>query len=409
MTSVLDNFRLALGTFVQNPLRTFLTLLGIVIGVATVISMMGMIEGLRLKMNDDLAELGANGFQVQKFPHGMGDFDFEKLSKRPDFTLADRQAIAESCPAVLNAAGESFEGAQKVSTASRETRGNVGVWAGTAEYFDTNAVTVATGRAFNEREFLDARRVVILGPGVSDVLFPGDNPLGQTVRIRSQSFEVIGTLKRSGSLIGGAGQDNQVMMPLSVFFELFGRKRSLNISMQAVSSEKMMTAQDQVTSLLRRRRHLAPQDANNFELFSNESATEMLNNLSQVVTAASFGVCLLSLLVGGIGILNIMLVSVTERTREIGLRKALGARRRRILAQFTTEAITLSLVGGVLGILVGFGLDELGNWLLNMPAKVPFWAVLVSLGMSSVVGLGFGIYPAVRASKLDPVEAMRSE
>lgn len=407
MTSVIDTLRLAFSTFVQNPLRSFLTLLGIVIGVATVISMMAMIEGLRIKMNNDLSELGANAFQVQKMPHGFGDFDFDKLSKRPNFSVADRQAIAQGCPSVLVAAAEASEQGQKLSTGARETHGNVQVWSGTPEYFDTNAVTLAKGRTFNQREYEDGRRVVVLGQDVVDVLFPGSNPLGQTVRIKNQPFEVVGTLQRRGSFMGMGSQDNVAMIPLSVFLEFFGRNRSLAISIQAVSAQKLVKAQDEVTMLLRRRRRVSPLEPNNFELFSNESMTQMLNNLSQVVTAASFGVCLLSLIVGGIGILNIMLVAVTERTREIGLRKALGARRRRILAQFATEAVVLSLVGGVLGILAGTGLAGLGRWLLNLPAQVPLWAVVVSLVMSSGVGLLFGIYPAVRAARLDPVEAMR--
>ena len=168
-------------------------------------------------------------------------------------------------------------------------------------------------------------------------------------------------------------------------------------------------AQDEVINLLRRRRGLAPAADNNFEVFTNDSMTKTFNSLSQVITAASFGVCLLSLLVGGIGILNIMLVSVTERTREIGIRKALGAKRRRILAQFATEAVFLSMLGGFMGIGIGFGIAFLGRWMIHFPTVVPAWAVILSVVMSSVVGLVFGIYPAARAARLDPVEAMRSE
>jgi putative ABC transport system permease protein len=407
VTALWDNLRLALGTFVQNPLRSFLTLLGLVIGVATVISMMGMIEGLRIKVNEDFSSLGANGFQVQKMPVGFGDFDFQKLSKRPNLTLQDRQAIAESCPSVLMAAGEEFEGGQKASTAQRETKNNVGVWAGTPEYFETNAVTIAQGRAFNAGEYQENRRVAVVGADIAEVLFPGANPLGQTLRLRGQLFTILGVLLRKGSLMGGGHEDRNVMIPLSTFSEMYGASRSVQISMLAVASDKMQKAQDEVTMLLRKRRHLAPAEPNNFEIFSNDSVTKMLNQLSTVVTAASFGVCVLSLLVGGIGILNIMLVAVTERTREIGLRKALGARRRRILAQFATEAVLLALVGGALGVGVGFGLGGLARWLVKLPVQVPTWAVAVSLGMSTVVGLGFGIYPAARASALDPVEAMR--
>jgi putative ABC transport system permease protein len=403
-----DNFRLAVGTFISNPLRSVLTLLGIVIGVTTVVSMMAMIEGLRIKVSTDLSDLGANSFQIQKMPRGFGRFDFEKLSKRPNLTLQDREAIL-GLPSILTAAGEDSEGGQKIVTAERETQNNVSVWAITPEGFQTNAVAIETGRAFSDTEALDGRRVAVLGADVIDRLFPGASPLGQEVRIKGRSFLVVGTLKRRGSFLGGGSMDNQVVIPLSTFYPLYGQNRSVFISIRAQSGEVMQRAQDEVVQLMRRRRGLKPDQEDNFALFSNESSTEMFNNISRVIGAASFGVCLLSLVVGGIGILNIMLVSVTERTREIGIRKALGARKRRILAQFATEAVMLSLVGGVLGVMLGYFLAFLARWMLGLPAEVPAWAVGVSLLMSSAVGLGFGIYPAARAARLDPVEAMRVE
>jgi len=200
-----------------------------------------------------------------------------------------------------------------------------------------------------------------------------------------------------------------VVIPINAFFPLWGKNRSLNISMQAASTEVLPRAIEEVRQLMRRRHNLKPQQEDDFFIFSNESATQAFNQISAVVTAASFGVCLLSLIVGGIGILNIMLVSVTERTQEIGVRKALGARRYRILGQFATEAIMLSLVGGLLGVLGGAVVAFLARWALNFPTSVPTWAVALALAMSSGVGLLFGIYPAARAASLDPVEAMRTE
>ncbi len=408
MLAVLDNFRLAFGTFWGNPLRSFLTLLGIVIGVATVVSMMALIEGLRIKVSTDLSDLGANCFQVQKMPRAFGPIDWDKLSKRPDITLEDLEAI-RTLPSVLTAAAEQSEGGQRVSTAERETPANVSVWSGTPEMFHTNAITVAEGRAFTDAEYLESRQVAVVGADLVDALFPGMNPLGQDIRIKGRTFKVVGVLKRRGSFLGGGSQDNQVLTPLSSFFRMFGRNRSLFISIQARDAEVMQRAQDEVTLLMRRRHNLRPDQEDDFASFSNESSTQMFNNISKVITAASFGVCLLSLAVGGIGILNIMLVSVTERTKEIGVRKALGAKKRRILAQFATEAVALSLVGGAAGVGLGYALAFFARWLMNLPAQVPLWAVAVSLVMSSAVGLLFGIYPAARAAKLDPVEAMRTE
>ncbi|SEL31920.1 putative ABC transport system permease protein [Stigmatella aurantiaca] len=406
MMAVWDTLRLALGTFLSNPLRSFLTLLGIVIGSTTVVAMMGLIQGLHNQVTENMSELGANCFQVQRLPFG-GDLPLAELARRPRLNERDLEAI-RALPSVLRAAAEDSRGGQKVSTPLRESRPNVSVWAGTPEYFLTNAVTVATGRAFTETEHLDARRVAVIGADLASTLFPGGEAVGQTLRIQGRGFQVVGVLKRRGSFMGMGNPDNQVMMPLTVFRQLFG-VRDYRVSIQAQSAEVIQRAQDEVSLLMRRRHGLKPTQEDDFFVFSNESSTEMFNNMSQVISVASFGVCLLSLLVGGIGILNIMLVAVTERTREIGIRKALGARKRRILAQFATEAVVLSLAGGLLGVGLGIGLSHLARWVMDLPTEVPTWSVLLSLAMSCGVGLGFGIYPAARAAKLDPVEAMRSE
>jgi putative ABC transport system permease protein len=408
MWAFLDNLRLSLGTFWANPLRSLLTLLGIVIGVATVISMMALIEGLRIKVTRDLSRLGADSFQVQRMPAGFGRFNFRKYAKRPNFTLADREAIASGCPSVRAAAAEDNQGGQKISTASRETRPSVNVWAATADYPETNALVVAAGRSFTRLEDLEGRQVALIGTDVADVLFPGQDPLNGEIRLRGRNFRVIGVYARRGSFLGLASQDNFAMIPLGAFTPIYGRV-NLRISVSATEAAAASKAQDEVTNLMRRRRNLKPDEPNNFEVFTNETMTRTFNGMSQVITVAAFGVCILSLVVGGIGILNIMLVAVTERTREIGIRKALGAKRRRILGQFATEAVVLSLVGGLIGIAVGFSVAFLGRWLLNFPTVVPAWAVLVSLLMSSGVGLVFGIYPAARAARLDPVDAMRAE
>jgi putative ABC transport system permease protein len=409
MQAFLDNLRLAFGTFLGNPLRSLLTLLGIVIGVTTVITMMAMIEGLRIKVNRDLSFLGANTFQATKWPSGFGRFNWQKYAKRPDFTLEDARAIEEACPSVSVVAPADDDGGQKVATSNEETRPNVRVFGATPEYLETSGITVASGRFFSDTETVDGRNVAVVGVDVAEALFPGADPLNHEIRIKGRPFTVIGVLQRRGSFLGMMSMDNLVIMPLRAFQPLYGKNRSLDLNIQARDATLVQKAQDEVTNLLRRRRDVRPLDENNFEIHTNESMTQTFNQLSQVITIAGFGVCLLSLVVGGIGILNIMLVSVTERTKEIGIRKALGAKKRRILGQFATEAVILALVGGVIGVAVGFGLAFLGRWMLGFPTVVPPWAVALSLGMSSGVGLIFGIYPAARAARLDPVEAMRSE
>jgi putative ABC transport system permease protein len=405
---IADNFRLALATFWGHRLRSALTLLGIVIGVATVVATMALLEGFQNKVTADLAGLGANGFQLQKWPNGFGNFDWDKINRRPNISFADFEAIQKHVPDVAKVTAEAWDGGKKISTASRETRANVQMAGGTFHFFDTNAMDVSKGRVFSEAEIQNDAQVMVVGPDLADSLFPDMEAVGQEVRLKGHSFQVIGVMTRKGGF-AGPGYDNTSIIPIGVFFEIFGKNRSLNISMQAWDTSLLQRAQDGVELLMRHRHGLRPDQESDFTIYSNESATATFNQLSAVVTAASFGVCLLSLIVGGIGILNIMLVSVSERTHEIGVRKALGARRRRILAQFATEAVVLSLVGGVVGVLLGFFVAFLGRWALGFPTAVPPWAVALALAMSSGVGLVFGIYPASRAAGLDPVEAMRTE
>ncbi|WNG16445.1 ABC transporter permease [Cystobacter fuscus] len=404
-----DNLRLAVGTFLGNPLRSLLTLLGIVIGVMTVITMMALIEGLRLKVNKDLSQLGANTFQVSKWPVGFGRVNWRKYAMRKNMTLEDVRAILETCPSVLQVSASDSEGAQKLSTANMETRPSVDVTGATPEYLETSGISIASGRFFGPVDEVDGRQVVVLGMDVVDALYPGMNPIGQQLRIKGRPFTVVGVTQRRGSFLGMVSMDNEVFVPLRVYKLLYGAGGSLQLSVQATTPELLSKAQEEVTNLMRRRREVAPLEPNDFEIHTNESMTQTFNSLSQVITIASFGVCLLSLVVGGIGILNIMLVSVTERTKEIGIRKALGARKARILGQFATEAVMMALLGGAIGVGLGFGLAFLVRWVLGFNTVVPAWAVFLSLGMSSGVGLIFGIYPAARAARLDPVEAMRSE
>ena len=406
-----DNARLALGTLAANPLRSLLTLLGVVIGVTTVVTMMALVEGLRTKVTADLSNLGANVFTVSKWPAGinLGRMDWRRFQRRPNLGLEDLRAVREGCPSVTTASAMTWLGPNKISSAVAETQPNVIVQGATAEWIDTSGRSVSAGRFFSANEVEENRPVVVVGLDVADKLFPGQDPLGKELRIRGRVFQVVGVLEKRGKIFGLFSADNMLLLPLPNALDLYGRNRSLRINIQAADPTVLQRAQDEVTALLRMRRNVKPDASNNFEVDTNESITRTFNNLSNVITAASFGICLLSLVVGGIGILNIMLVSVTERTREIGIRKALGAKRRRILGQFALEAVTLSLFGGVLGLALGLSLAALGRWAFGFPMTVPAWAIGLAVAMSSGVGLVFGIYPAARAAALDPVEAMRSE
>ncbi len=409
MTAFLDNLAMALSTLRTNPLRSALTLLGVVIGAATVVAMMGLTEGLRVKVNADFAMLGANAFQVQRWPVGFREVDWAKYAKRPNLTREQGEAL-KGLPHVLRVSVEArHDGTERLWTTGRSTKPTISVVGGTPEYERANGVTVASGRFFTDVDMALGRRVIFLGADVADLLFPGEDPVGRSVRLRQAPFTVVGVAERQGSVLGLESRDAFAVVPIDAHYEVTGRARDHRYTVEATSAADLARAIDEVVFALRRIRGLRGLEENDFEHYTNDTAAETVDKLAGVVTAATLSVCALALLVGGIGIMNIMLVSVTERTREIGVRMALGARRRRILTQFIMEAVALSLLGGLLGVLLGAGLAVGAREVYGVPASIPLWAVILSLAAASGCGLVFGVYPAARASRLDPVEAMRTE
>ena len=409
MTRFLDNLRMALATLRGNPLRSALTLLGVVIGAGMVVAMMAFTEGLRQKVNQEFAVLGANSFQVQRWPVGFGDFDWQKYARRPDLTREQGEAL-KGLPHVQHVSVEAtHEARERLWTSERATQPVINVIGGTPEAQFAYAVTVARGRFLSDVDLELGRRVIFIGADVADLLFPGEDPVGQTVRLRQAPLTVIGVAERQGSILGMESRDTFAVVPIDVYYGITGRPKDHDYTIEATSAADLAKAIDEVVVTLRRLRGQRGLEENNFEYYTNDTLATTVNRLAAVIGAASFGVCALALLVGGIGIMNIMLVSVAERTREIGLRMALGARRGRILAQFVLEAVVLSLLGGTLGVLAGALLAVGARFIYDVPASIPTWAVLLSLASASGCGLLFGIYPAARASRLDPVEAMRTE
>jgi putative ABC transport system permease protein len=411
MTRFLDNLAMALGTLRANPLRSALTLLGIVIGAMTVVAMMSLTEGLRLKVKDDVALLGSDSFAVTKWPApGFGDQDWEKFRARKPITREMGEAL-RSLPHVAGVSiEESFERPFAVATREKVTRPIIDVVGAVTDIERSRNVSLAAGRFLSESDVQLSRRVAVLGADVAEALFPGAREaLGQEIRVKGAPFEVIGVAERMGSVLGLESKDGYVLVPWTAFELALGHVANNNLVVIATSSEDIPKALDEVVSAMRRLRGLGPLAENDFDTFTNDSVNQLFDKLALMINAASLGVCALALLVGGIGIMNIMLVSVTERTREIGVRMALGARRRRILAQFVFEAVTLSALGGLMGVLLGGGLAVVAREVFRVPASIPAWAVVLSLASACGAGLLFGIYPAARASKLDPVEAMRTE
>jgi putative ABC transport system permease protein len=409
MTALLDTVAMALATLRTNVLRSVLTLLGIVIGTATVVAMMSVTEGLRLKIQDEFTMIGAGAFSISRFPAVvMGSIDWRKYERRPPITREQGETL-KSLPHVSYVSIEEWgEATWTVSTQHRATRQVIQVGGVSPEAEAAHGGAVAQGRFIGPADVLLGRRVAVLGADVADVLFPHADPIGQEVRIRGATFEVVGVAQRLGSVFGES-KDGFVCLPWTAYEIVMGKQRDTMLVVGSTRPEDSGRAIDEVTAALRRARGVRPSEESDFEIFTNDTLQSMVDNLAAVVGSATFGVCALALLVGGIGIMNIMLVSVTERTREIGIRMALGARRRRILSQFLVESVTLSGLGGVMGVVLAARGVLLAKDVWQVPVSIPAWAVVLSLGTACGAGLLFGIYPALRASRLDPVEAMRTE
>jgi putative ABC transport system permease protein len=407
LSARLEDLRLAIDALGSHRLRSGLTLLGIVIGVFTVVAMMSLLNGLQTSINKNMGGLGADVFQIQRLPNFRFGQLPPEIQRRKNITLAQVLELREALPMAKQVGGEVWEGGKDV-TAGVNLAAGIEVGGGTPEFFTNNTLPIGAGRGYTEAEAMGGSRVIVLGAGVVDVLFPDGNALGRSVRLGRVQLEVIGTLERQGGNPFGGNPDNLVSIPIALFLEMYGTSRSLNLTVMARSHEEMARLEDTAISAFRTVRGLDADADNDFDTFSNDSARATFNELANTVTAAGLVMCTFTLIVGGIGVMNIMLVAVTERTREIGLRKALGARRGRVLMQFIIEAVLLAFFGGVIGVLLGFGATWLGHF-LAFPAEVPMWVVVLGLSVSSGIGLVAGIYPAWRASRLDPAVALRIE
>jgi putative ABC transport system permease protein len=403
----LDDLRLALSALGAHRLRSGLTLLGIVIGVFTVVAMMSLLNGLQASIDKNMGGLGADVFQIQKTPNFNFGPPSPEIQRRKKLTLSQVLQLRGALPLAKQVGGEVWEGGKEVRAGSNLDSG-VQVGGGTPEFFTNNNLPIGAGRGYTEAEAMGASRVVVLGATVADVLFPGGAAVGQHVRLGRLDLEVIGTLERQGGSPFGGNPDNLVSIPIALFLELYGTGRSLNITVMARTHGDMARLQDLAIGAFRSVRGLDADADNDFDMFSNDSARSTFDELAGTVTAAGLVMCTFTLIVGGIGVMNIMLVAVTERTREIGLRKALGARRGRVLMQFVIEAVLLAFFGGVIGVALAFLATALARF-LQFPAEVPMWAVALGLSVSSGIGLLAGIYPAWRASRLVAAVALRVE
>ena len=401
-----ENFLIALDALRANVLRSLLTTLGIIIGITTVIAIISVIQGLNLAFSNELFSTGLGGgvLYVQKYP--WASQDWAKYDKYKDIGNAEYEAIQVQAKLIgLTAPVQNT--AKTVKYGSRQLE-LVHVVGSNENYQSVRNILPAAGRALTASDVSHNRQVAVVGWDVAEKLFGEKNPIGERLRIGGSAFRVIGVLEKRGSFFD-QNLDQVVIVPLGAFNRCFGHKRSLSIMVQVADPELTEQTKEELRGILRRVRKVPFDGEDNFSINEIDVLRDLYEKLTGSLYAAMFGVAAISLLVGGIGIMNIMLVSVIERTREIGIRKALGARRSDILLQFLIEAVVLSAVGGTIGILLGFGIAKLVAAVSPVPATVQMWSVLLGWAFATVTGIGFGIFPAMKAARKHPVEALSYE
>lgn len=404
----LVTFKVALRALARNKLRSMLTMLGVIIGVGAVIAMVSIGKGASASVQAQIAQLGDNMLNVSAGSASSGGTR-SGFGTGTTLTTEDVEAIERECSAV-RAATPQVRASGQVIFGNENWSPSAGIIGVNEEYPVIRSWTVASGEFFTANDVRTSARVCVLGQTVVDNLFVGSDPVGQMIRIRNLPFRVVGVLAPKGQSTFGQDQDDTVIIPFTTAQKkLLGITYVQSASVSAVSSAATYEAQDQIEQLLRQRHKLAPNDDDDFSVRNLTDIAEAASASSAVMTNLLASIAAVSLLVGGIGIMNIMLVSVTERTREIGIRMAIGARSSRIREQFLVESVTLSLTGGVLGIGFGLAVSYGISSLLHWPALVSIEAIVVSVVFSILVGVGFGYYPARKAASLDPIEALRFE
>ncbi len=408
--NIAEAIRIALTSLWANKLRSVLTLLGVVIGVAAVIAVVTFVDGINAYVAEKVFRLGADVFIAGKSSGVITNVDqYLESQKRKNFTLDDFHAVTEGCKRCK------FVGASITNLTGHVAYENQSSSDTFVRGFDSNMQTVydlevVAGRELNPNDVENAAHFAVIGQDITDKLMPGVDPIGKEIRIDGDVYQVIGLGKREGKTLGQS-RDNYAIIPITTYLKQYGaHNNSIRISGKAngVGSE-LEGAMDEVRAILRSRRHDVPGAEDSFAIETNASFLGIWASISGSFFIAMIAIAAISLIVGGIVIMNIMLVSVTERTREIGIRKAMGARGRDVMRQFLIESSTMALVGGILGIIFGVVIAKGITFLVGMPSAIKLWSVMAALIVSASVGIFFGVYPANRASKLDPIVALRSE
>ena len=408
MHQVLESVAIALQAIWSNKLRSFMTVLGNIVAVTSIVTVVSLIQGMNAMVTTAIVDdVGADSFVINRRPPPRNEEDEERTRNFPLLTLREADAIRAFNPATIASVAAQAQRRGQVSYRDQVVDG-VQIQGVTEEYLDFSVFDAGRGRMMSQIEVERSRPVVLLGAETASRLFGDVTPLDKQIRIQGAAFRVVGISSVKGAIFGNS-QDAFAVIPLGAYMKLFGARQSLSLMVKPTSPAILPVAMDDATVALRVERRLKPADADNFGIVTSDTLLGLYRQATTGIFAVLVGVVALSLVVGGIVIMNIMLMVVSERTREIGLRKALGAKRRDIMSQVLTESITLSTFGGIMGIALGFLLARLIAAVSPLPARLEPWSIVLGIGITAAVGLFFGAYPASRAAALDPIEALRRE
>jgi putative ABC transport system permease protein len=401
-----ENLRIAVRALRANKLRTVLTIIGNVVAVMSVIAVVSIIDGVNTYVSEKVLDQGLRVIYIDKFGLITDEDEWRLAQRRRDLTLYETEALADRMRLARRVVGQ-VEANKAVRSRGTELK-NVRILGTTEGYPDVGKYETAEGRALEDNDFERRRPVAVIGSEVAEKLFPHVDPIGQSIRISGHDLRVVGVLAARGNVLGQS-QDNLAIVPMGQFNKMYGTRRSFTILVSGAEGVGLDRLEDEARVVLRSARHVPLGKPDDFAISTAETYMALYQTLTGGIFAGTIGLVAISLVVGGIVIMNIMLVAVTERTREIGIRKAVGARRSDLVSQFLSEAVVLSLLGGVVGVLAGVAIALLIRLVTPLPATIQPWSIAISLTVASAVGLFFGVYPATRAAKLDPIVALRQE